>query len=321
MFHVKHDLVAYASRPHYADHLAPVWDALGRPPRLYGIRDVLGHPAMAERCATALQRGQGPMIVAGWTDLFRARRLGYGPFVRLQHGIGQSYAGDERAARNTAYAGGAGHEDVRLFVVPGPDPAARWSAAYPEAAVVMAGDIRRLPARDGPPDRTIAVTFHWPLGLIPETRTAWYEYRAAVAALPEAGWHVLGHWHPRWDDILRGWYEGVGIEPVASLDEVARRADVLVADNTSALYEFAATDRPVVVLDSRHYRPGAQHGLRFWEAADVGIRISDPARLAEAVARAYADPAGLRAGRHEALGLVFAPGDAQTAAEAIAAMM
>jgi hypothetical protein len=60
---------------------------------------------------------------------------------------------------------------------------------------------------------------------------------------------------------------------VASLREVQRRAAVYVCDNSSSMYEFAATGRPVVVLDLPEgrikgigYRRNINHGLRFWDA-------------------------------------------------------
>ena len=257
--------------------------------------------------------------MAGYPDLFRARRLGYGPFVLMQHGAGQSYHGDRRSAGNQSYAGAKDHDDVVLFIVPGPDPARWWAARYPDARVCIAGNVKPLPAREGGRSRVVAVTFHWPCALIPEVGSAWREFRDATAALAER-WTVLGHWHPRWGSILRAWYAGHGIEPVADLADVARRSDVLIADNTSALYEYAATDRPVIVLNSRRYRRDVHHGLRFWDASFVGLQVDDPARLAEAVTTAYMDPPGLAADRRAAVGLVYAPGDAGVAAAAIAAM-
>ncbi len=310
---------AYASRPHYLDHIAPVWDALGGSGRLMVDRGMREHPYAAERGAVTVHGGRGPCIVAGWADLFRARRLGYGPFVLLQHGAGQSYNGDPRSAGNHSYAGARDHGDVALFIVPGPDPARRWRARYPHSRVVEVGNTKPLPAREGPRDRVVAVTFHWPCALIPEAGTAWREYRDALPALTER-WTVLGHWHPRWGDALRRWYEAHGIEPVASLTEVARRSDVLVADNTSAIYEYAATGRPVVLLNSRRYRRSVNHGLRFWDAAHVGLSVNSADGLASAIGTAYMDPPGLREARGQALALVYAPGDAATAAEAIAAM-
>jgi len=282
-------------------------------------RSVSGHPGASERGAMAVCRGRGAAIVAGWPDLYRARRLGYGPFVLLQHGAGQSYNGDRHSAGSHSYAGARDHDDVAVFVVPGPDPAKRWAERYPEARVVQSGNMKPLPAREGEPGRVVAVTFHWPCAIIPEAGTAWRHYSRAVIALAERT-PLLGHWHPRWGDHLRRWYEDNGIEPVVSLDEVARRSDLLVADNTSAIFEYADTGRPVLLLNSPRYRRHVQHGLRFWDASHVGIQVDDPERLWEGVRMALADPPGMRWARRQALSMVYAPGGTRAVVEAIEAM-
>lgn len=310
---------AFASRPHYLDHLGVVWDALGAPEPVMVDRGLLGYAEETQRAATAVLRGRGACVVAGYTDLFRARRLGYGPFVMLQHGAGQSYHGDPRGAGNPSYAGGCDHDDVALFVVPGPDPERRWRERYPSTPVVCSGNLRPLPGRVGEPGKTVAVTFHWPCGLVPETRSAWREYRDALPGLTER-WTVLGHWHPRWGDVLRRWYEEHGIEPVADIAEVARRADLLVADNTSAIFEWAATGRPVVVLNASRYRKRVAHGLRFWEASTVGVQVERTADLEAAVSMGLMDPRGLREERARCVGMVYGAGSARLAAEAIARM-
>ena len=309
----------YASRPHYLDHMLPIWDALERPERPMVARGLLDYPPARERGAVAVYGGRGPTLVAGWPDLYRARGLGYGPFVYMQHGAGQSYHGDPSSAGSHSYAGAPDHDDVALFIVPGPDPARRWRERYPDAKVVECGNTKPLPAREGERGRVVAVTFHWPCAIIPEAGSAWREYRGALLDLAKR-YQVLGHWHPRWGDTLRRWYADHGIEPVASLEEVARRADLLVADNTSAIFEFADTGRPVLLMDSARYRRHVSHGLRFWDAAHVGLHVNDPTRLCESVHMALLDPPGVRWGRQHALSMVYAPGGTRAAAEAIAAM-
>jgi CDP-glycerol glycerophosphotransferase (TagB/SpsB family) len=78
----------------------------------------------------------------------------------------------------------------------------------------------------------------------------------------------------------------MGIEVVQEFDEVCRRADLLVADNTSVIYEFAATGRPVVLLDPPWYDRNVGHGLRFWTASHVGLHVTDPRTLTDMVTEA-----------------------------------
>lgn len=283
------------SRPHYGAHLAPILAALGDPARV-----------------------PDSVLVASHRDLVDARRdraLNGMPRVLAQHGIGQSYG-----LAYPAYPGGQDNDDVGLFLVPNGHAAGRWARAYPRARVRVVGS----PILDDLPRRvygarTVAVSFHWPGRFIPEAGSAFWDFRDAVAALPAAdGFRVLGHGHPL-ARALPTWFGKQRIEFVPAFADVCRRADVYVCDNSSTLYEFASTGRPVVVLDARAYRREADHGLRFWAAADVGVRVDDPAGLADAVALALDDPAPVRRRREQALATVYAApsGGAQAAAHAI----
>lgn len=236
----------YASRPHYAAHLAPVD---------IGDLDVA--------------------LVASYADLVKARRDRHRKIVLMQHGIGQSYSDT-----NPAYPGGRDNGDVGLFLVPNEHAAGRWQAAYPAARVEVVGSPRLddLPQRVPDGTTTVAVTFHWRNGGH-EKANAFAYYRGAIELLA-ARYHVIGHGHPRASRLPRFWAKS-GIEYVPDFDEVCRRADVLVFDNTSAGFEFAATGRPTVVMNAPAYRKHVHHGLRYWDAADVGIQVDDPCDLEE----------------------------------------
>ncbi len=281
-------ITTYASRDHYADHLAPVASRLD---------DV--SPDVA--------------LVASYRDLCTARKK-HDRIVLMQHGIGQSYSD-----AMPAYPGGRDNDSVGLFLVPGEQPAKRWRDAYPRAAVEVVGSPRLddLPDRIGPPGRVVAVTFHWDNYQYPESRSAFDYFRPALRDLAER-FEVIGHGHPRARPVHRFW-ESIGVEYVPSFDEVCRRADVLAFDNTSAGFEFAATGRPVVVMSPPWYRRDVSHGLRFWDAANVGTEATTPGSLRPAVERALANVALDRISRDAALNVVFAhrSGAAQRAADGI----
>ena len=111
----------------------------------------------------------------------------------------------------------------------------------------------------------VAVSFHWNYHGIPEMRSAFDWYSKAVVELAKEV-TVIGHGHPKRKD-LPDWYRAHGIEYVPNFFEVLRRADVYACDNSTTLFEFASTGRPVVVLNAPWYRQEANHGLRFWDAA------------------------------------------------------
>jgi CDP-glycerol glycerophosphotransferase (TagB/SpsB family) len=122
-----------------------------------------------------------------------------------------------------------------------------------------------------------------------------------------------------WRTLHRRWNE-LGVESTPDLGDVFDRASVLVADNTSAMWEAASLDIPLVILDAPWYRLHVDHRLRFWEFADAGVRIGDPADLVGAVELALTDPPEVAQRRREAAEAVFAYRDgkaAQRAAEAI----
>lgn len=288
-------IVPVTSLAHYRAHLEPVLALL---------------PHATERRAH-----DDVALVASHRDLRTARQAGFRRIVLAQHGIGQSYSGD-----HPSYPGGRDNGDVGLFLVPNEHSAGRWRRAYPSASVAIVGSpiLDGLPQRDGgggPP--VVAIAFNWNCGVAPESRSARHEYRGVLADLT-AHYRVIGHGHPRIPNLARFWRQRA-IEYVPDFREVCRRADVLIADNTSALYEFASTGRPVGLLNSRHYRRSEQHGLRFWDAAHVGPSIDEPRMLRALVMAALDDDHEAKARREDALSIVYAyrSGAAERAAQAI----
>jgi hypothetical protein len=225
----------------------------------------------------------------------------------MEHGAGQSYGGRAHASRSGSYAGGQNRGGASLFLHPGPHPAARDRAAYPEARVEIVGSphLDTLPKRKGPKGRVVAFSTHFNGPLVPETRSAWPWIFGAVARLGDR-FEVLGHAHPRMFDRARRIYKTLGIEAVREFTDVCKRADVYVCDNSSTLFAFAATGRPVVVVNPPYYDRRVNHGLRFWEAAGVGVNCNDPKTLGDCIEEALADTPEQQAKREEALSLVYA---------------
>jgi hypothetical protein len=282
-----------ATQPHYMRHMLPVWDELPALRRGHG--------------------GSGAVLVASAHDLAGAWRAGYRRVAYLEHGIGQTYG------TAAGYPGGAGRGQVSLFLSPNDTAAAADRAAYPGARVVVVGDpaLESLPSRQ-PGPLTVAVSFHWECHVVPESRSAVGHYRRALPALAER-YQLLGHGHPKAARQLERMWRRMGVEYTPSFDEVCRRADVYVCDNSSTLFEFASTGRPVVVLNAPWYRRSVSWGLRFWQAATVGVQVDEPGALGEAVAQALEDAPEQRQHRDVALDLAYAArsGAARRAAEAL----
>lgn len=335
-------LDAIGAEPQFIAHLAPVWMALPHTVRGRFLVDLplleyaqskgiapTPFDAMALRNTPQVPpvRDGMPCLVASVGDIKLGRRLGYGPFAYLEHGAGQSY--ESRSDAMASYAGGPDREDNELFLVPNEYSGSRWRKAYPSARVEVVGSPRLddLPRRDLArwPKETVAITFHWPgLAGIPYSGNALGDFHPVLPALAKA-YNVIGHAHPKgdWPERMERLYQRAGIPFVRDFDDVCRQADLLIADNTSVLFEFAATGRPVVVMNASHWHKGHGPGLRFWDAAGVGINVDRPEWLIPTIEASFGDPITQDIERREAaLRFVYQPsmtGGAKRAAQAVIA--
>lgn len=305
----------FGSEEHFADHLLPVWEALeSRGDFLLGQR-LIETTALRWPGGSKPTDPSRPVLVAAYGDVKRMRKAGRTRIAFMEHGAGQSYG-----THHGSYAGGQDRHDVGLFLMPNEHSAGRMRATYPKAQVVVVGcpKLDTLPKRQsGPP--TIAIGFHWDCYLVPETVSAFAHYRGVLPALAKA-YNLIGHGHPRARPLLERRYRRLSIPFVPDFADVCRQADLYICDNSSSMFEFAATGRPVVVLNQPMYRKDVDVGLRFWEAANVGVQVDSPGALLDAVALALTDPPHLRKAREQALDIVYAhrSGAPQRAAAALA---
>ena len=259
---------AFARAPHLADHLYPIWRHLGDQ-RGEFVQDHTGR-------APKHWHPNDHVMVASFLDIASAgeRRVIY-----VEHGAGQSYAGGNEAARS--YYSGAEHPDnVIGYISPRQEVADRWGRPAFAAGAPICDDYELFSA-----ERCAAITMHWngappnKVG-VPEAGNVFEHYIGAlpaiVAELQENGYEVLAHHHPRFSH-LHGVWTKLGME-VVTADEVRRRAQVLIADNTSLAYEMAYCFRDVVTLNAPWYRRDVEHGLRFWSHVP-GVQVNDSNEL------------------------------------------
>jgi hypothetical protein len=309
---------ALASESQYLEMCAPIWCALD--PSLRGEFLTADHLfPRARTLGVEPTAWHEPFARVGLVASERDLRFLRGkPAILAEHGAGQSYSGRSESARHPGYAGGDNRENVILFLNPGEQCAERNRARYPDTPSVEIGNprldaLREIPSTNHPD--TIAFAFHWAAGICAESGTAWYHWRDHLDMLGEH-YRLLGTGHPRGFQEMADWYEKHGIIPVEDFEIVVAEADLLVADNTGVMYEWAALDRPVVALNSPTWDRRVNHGLRFWNHIP-GPQADIPADLLIAVDKA--DDRHSRKLRSEAARAAYTYPDnaAKRAAEAI----
>lgn len=313
---------AFASREHYVDHLAPIWAAL--PPEHRGTFITSGGAAArAEHLGIPttnyLLTSARLTLVASEADYATAHNVHTRPIAYVNHGVGQAWRAPDRTLIPTGV--GKPRPGARVFLTPGPHATSVTREANPHALITEVGSprVEELRSAPAPTEPLLVVSGHWDMRATLESRSALPYYLPALRdRLPM---RVALHAHPR----LRFWAEpqaaALGIEFIPTFTEVCRRATVYATDSSSTLFEFAALDRPVIVLNHPTYRREHSHGLRFWDAANVGVNVNHPHELPDAVVKAVLDHPPQRAARRKALALAYHPFDGRAADRAVRALL
>lgn len=324
-------------RWHYVDHMAPVYHALPeesrgefhalRPLAEYA-RDRYGIPATAYPDRWTMVKALighlvKPLTVVcghadpGWLD--NTSR----PNVIMMHGVGFT---PPAGSVHPSYPGTKSHRTkTRLMLATNERIAEIERGALPHIPIVSVGcpklDKWHGITRSRKPGEkpTIALAWHWDCRVAPEMRTAFYEYAAALSELMEQ-YTVLGHGHPLIIEELRPHYDKLGIEVVSDLEEVFERADLMAADGTSAIYEFAALGRPVVSLNGAG-TTGKGLGGMWTERELLGPVCHGKENLLPTIARALEDSAPLPENRKRASETCYGQLDGKASERAAAAIL
>lgn len=300
---------AFASQPHYFDHLQPIAEALGIPIHITPHMDRDGIEARS------LKPSDVPTLVAGYPDMRRIPR----PIIFVEHGVGENYG-----LADPHYSGGAHREKVELFLCPN-ERVAEANRIYEAPSVVVGSPrlewlYRRAKAAGGSRDGRlrVAVSFHWNCRVHPQAGTALFDFQLHFKSWAQSDLEIRGHAHPRIAARARKMFALAGIEFIEDFSDVISWADVYAVDNSSTLFEAAALGLDVVVMDSPHYT-SEETGFRFWKYADIGPRISAKDSLVEAAIHAKAQSSSYSEIRHRMVAEIFGPleGATQRAIEAI----
>jgi len=280
---------AFASYPHYHDHIAPIWDLLDSEGTFY-VSPNTKRPGSSTR---GLMASDVPTIVAGYPDYKRIRR----PIIFVEHGIGENYG-----LRDPHYSGGQNRSRVELFLCPNQRVFDANEEHYPGRSVIVGSprveslaEVVSLKMQQGSRDDhplRVVVSFHWNCTVHPQARTALHNYHPDFPNwVADKRIEVMGHSHPRIRPLAERFFYSSGIEFISEFTDVLRWADVYAVDNSSTLFEAAGLGLPVVVLDAPHFTP-EQTGFRFWKYADIGPRINPSDDLGDAAIHAHDNLSG-----------------------------
>lgn len=287
-----------SSLPHYHRHIDAVWKHL---PAEFQGEVVLGRRARLDNIPP-----EDVVMIGGAYDLGRTDAR----VIYVEHGAGQSYNGDpsDRAYQHSNYAGGKHPRNVIGYISPRDDVAKSWGRpAFAAGCPALDGVAAR---RQATYPHKVVFTFHFDARITAESRSAREHYLDGLTTMfahvrnqISGDWIPYGHGHPR-DPQAKHIWRNLGIVEI-DLDEVLETASLLVADNTSVMYEAAALDIPVIALNAPWYRKTIHHGLRFWDFVP-GQQIGDPYEFVDIALGRYADDRQWKQWRQEVTEHVYA---------------
>lgn len=298
MINPKIDLLA--SREHYFDHVAPVWEEL--PLEMRGnffipedMNDYASERLIDPSALFCYNRGlediegDNPILTCAYGDMVYAYRTNFKrTLIMMEHGIGHTFG-------TVAYPNGPGKRDfVKLFLPPNNYTMKKMVEVRPKAEYAVVGTPKTdWAARKVDPiggvlkvakGRKVAIGFHWGTrrNNPPESGTAFEHYKEAIPALAEQ-YDLIAYGHPLDGALYKDHFESLGIPYLDNFAEVMRQADVCINDLSSVLYEFLVTGKPVIVLNAPWFRRTVHHGIRFWDYSDIGLNVEEPGRLPAAI--------------------------------------
>lgn len=314
---------AVATQSHYLDHLLPIWEALPIEAR--------GYLSTPEPLRAGIDVGtDGPrgdiVLVASWGDAQTCRM--WRKVALMEHGVGQTYR-ESGVVTHAAYAGADRCDRIDLFLCPNQRVAGLNRTACPDARIEVIGDpyldrLQHTVVRN--PVFDVGFTWHWDCRFgpdepqIPELQCTFAWWEPAVRGVAER-WSVLGTAHPRAQASLFARYRRMGVPTETAFDRFVSSAKVLVCDNSSAMFHAAALGIPVVVLNHPEYRRNVDHGLRFWEYADIGPQVDRLENLSDVIADVLDHPDGHAERASEIVRDLFPFRDGLATQRAVAALL
>jgi len=269
----------FASEVQYFDHIIPVWKELPEEVKgtFYVSSWVMFARAEAKENCVIGNESSGITLVSSWYDY----KMTKGKVIYLEHGIGQQYGNN-----HPSYPAGKGKDRVILFLNQHHLTQEANQTAYPNAKNTIVG----TPKMDNVSPQSVkhgtgivCISFHWECAVCPETMSAFNYYRDEVIRLAKTGkFKIALHAHPKnsgaWQDKIKRDIKRYNIPFYENFEDVMNEAEVYVIDNSSTMFEFMVTGKPIIALNIPQYRRNIEHGLRFWSHIG-GLQVNHPHEL------------------------------------------
>lgn len=209
------------------------------------------------------------------------------PFILIEHGAGQTYITDA-----ASWSRGVSEYDTRVKAFLGTNKYCvdAYQHHHPDIPCYVCGcskldDVRVDKANlDNP---LIVFSWHWDCSKPPETAGGFNYWKNALPSLAQK-YNIAIHGHPRLQPQTEAFASRNNLRFIKNFSDVLAEADIYACDNSSTLFEFAAF-KPVIVLNNPWYRRDVEHGMRFWEFADMGVNCDDTKDLAQCIDTAKTD--------------------------------
>lgn len=272
----------YASFGHFFDHIVPIYQSLPKKYRgKFFIEERVVEKAKINNIEYTIGKPEdGLTLVASFGDYGRTS----GDVVFMEHGIGHTYSND-----HPSFAGGRGKDRTVLFLNQHHITQEKNMLKYPNAKHEIIGtpkmdSVSKVKSKQS----VVCLSFHWDNRISPESRSAFDFYKRIIPILlTQKDFRLVFHGHPRTDWTKM--FKGEKIEFITDLKEVFELADVYVCDNSSSMYEFLLTGKPVIYLNCPYYRKSVRHGIRFWTHI-AGQQVDQPFKLLEHIRNALKFP-------------------------------
>lgn len=290
-------LIFYANMPQYLEHLKPIYRAykgdkifiIKRNTRgAAGVIDSKTYSQISElkKILDTLCRLHKKVhyIVASYGNVRELSKpyLPDIPFALIEHGAGQSY--DSKIPGWCRGSNKYMHR-VKLFMATNKYCLEPFKKNNPEVKAKIIGCpkidwVEKKPMTTDDP--LIVFSWHWSCNSLPETLGGFDYWKSEVVNVSKH-FNVAIHGHPRLQGDTEPFCLQNNIRFIKDFNEVLATADIYAIDNSSTMFEFALTGRPIIVLNNPWFRRDVNHGMRFWEFSNIGVNCDSRLDLMDSI--------------------------------------